>query len=279
MPLITVDRLHTLLDEDDLVIVDVRWRLGNPMYGRDAYGAGHIPGAVFADLDDDLSDVRGPGRHPLPNPATFDEFLGSIGVAPSTTVVAYDDASGAIAARLWWMLTDQGHENTMVLDGGFSAWTTAGLPTDSGSVGLPGVSTAAGIATRPWREVVMIDAVADRDKGVLVVDARSGDRYRGDLEPVDARPGHIPGALNLPHTGNVDSAGRMLGPAALASRFSEIGVGADSAVIVHCGSGVTACHNILAAELAGLPRPRLYAGSWSEWASTDRPVAIGDQPG
>lgn len=270
MVIISAEELAAQIGRSDLVVVDCRWALGNPSHGLDAYGDGHLPGAVFADLETDLSSDSGPGRHPLPNPETFDRFLGSIGATPNSTIVAYDDASGAIAARLWWMLTDQGHNDTFILDGGIKAWTDAGHEL-SKDAPLRDEPEPAGIAVHPWRAVASIDEVATRDPGTIVVDARAAARFRGDHEPVDARPGHIPGAINLPHGDNIRN-GLFAEPGELRTRFEHAGIGVDSDVIVHCGSGVTACHDIAAWQRAGLPRPRLYVGSWSEWAASDLPA-------
>ncbi|MEZ5174875.1 MAG: sulfurtransferase [Acidimicrobiia bacterium] len=274
MPLITTEELRTRLGEDDLVVVDCRWYLDEPDRGPAAYAAAHIPGAVHADLDHDLSQAGGPGRHPLPDPATFDATLGRLGIGPASTVVAYDDAGGAVAARLWWMLTDQGHGAAFVLDGGLPAWVDSGGPVTD-DVPDPGTGTA-NIATRSWGGVVTIDEVEHLPRGTVLIDARDPERYRGENEPVDPKAGHIPGAINLPLVGNLTD-DRFNTPATITARFAAA-TGASSNIIVHCGSGVTACHLILAATVAGLPRPRLFVGSWSEWSNTDRPVAIGPAP-
>lgn len=273
MAIISVEKLAAQTERRDLVVVDVRWALGNPDHGLNAYRDGHIPGAVFADLEADLSGEGGPGRHPLPDPEAFDRFLGSIGATPNSTIVAYDDAHGAIASRLWWMLTDQGHRRAFVLDGGYPAWITAGEPIAT-SPSPRAEPQPAGIALRQWRGIATVDHVAQRPTSTVLIDARAAVRFRGDTEPIDARAGHIPGAVNLPHSGNVID-GHMADLNYLSDRFAAAGVDHASDVIVHCGSGVTACHDILAMTLAGLPRPRLFVGSWSEWASTDRPLATG----
>lgn len=257
-------------------MVDCRWGLVDAGYGRNAYRSGHIPGAVFADLDTDLAGPTGPGRHPLPTPEAFDLTLGSWGITARSTVVAYDDVGGSIAARLWWMLTDQGHINTVVLDGGIPEWTRTGHETAAGEPHTTDRYPAQ-IAVHQWRGVVSIEAVDDRPSTTTVIDARSPERYRGDSEPIDSRPGHIPGALNVPTSDNL-SGGRFRLSHQLRNHYLESGVSESSDAIVHCGSGVTACHDILAMELAGLPRPKLYVGSWSEWSSTDRPASTGDKP-
>lgn len=275
MSIISAADLATIIDRDDVVVFDCRWALGDADHGKNAYVEGHIPGAVFADLDTDLAGSDGPGRHPLPEPAVFDAFLGRHGVTPTSTVVAYDDLGGAIAARLWWMLTDQGHDAAFVLDGGIQAWTDAGLHLST-TPAARSDERPAGVATSPWVGIVDRVAVAERADGVLLVDSRASERYRGDVEPVDPTAGHIPGAVNLPNGTAV--ADRFLDPASQQLRWAHIGVDDSSDVIVHCGSGVTACRNILSAELAGLPRPLLYVGSWSDWSSSSMPIATGDDP-
>ncbi|GMQ94359.1 MAG: sulfurtransferase [Acidimicrobiia bacterium] len=273
-PLITVEELKDILGNEDMRVVDCRWYLGNPDGGSSAYHEGHIQGAMFASLDTELSGDVGPGRHPLPSPDDFAKFLARLGISPSTTVVTYDDRGGAVASRLWWMLTDQGHKRTSVLDGGIQAWISDGqaLATDEGQ---PQVGT---FRTRPWRDIVDRRAVVSRKDNALLIDARALERYRGEEEPVDPKAGHIPGAISLPQTGNLADELTFLPPGVLRSRFANIGITGRDTVISHCGSGVTACHNILAMEVAGIRRPLLYVGSWSDWSSTDLPVATGQQP-
>lgn len=275
MSLITAEELVRRAGEPHLAIVDCRWYLGQPGAGLAAYAGGHIPGSVHADLDSDLSGSSGGGRHPLPPPNEFDCTLGRLGITADATVVVYDDLGGAIAARLWWMLTDQGHDATFVLDGGLDAWKGAGGETTT-EVPSPSQGTA-GIALRPWKGIATIDEVSERHQDTILVDARAADRYRGVSEPVDPRAGHIPGAINVPLTENLDS-GRFRSIGDLVNRFAEAGVEADTDVVVHCGSGVTACHVILAAEVAGFPRPNLYVGSWSEWSASERPISTGERP-
>ena len=272
-PLISPSELLAIIDSPGLVIADCRWYLGEPDAGPAAFDAGHLPGAVYVDLDRDLSGSEGGGRHPLPEPEDFDLTLASLGIGPTSLVVAYDDRGGAIAARLWWMLTDQGHANSRVLDGGLQAWVASGGPLRTGPNPRTSEAKRAGVATRPWRHVVAIDEVAAAPGGVF--DARAPERYRGESEPVDPKAGHIPGAANLPLTVHLDD-GHFKDTATIRSNLEAHGFDQDT--IVHCGSGVTACHLILAAEVAGLPRPNLYVGSWSEWSSTDLPVANGTEP-
>ena len=275
MALMSAEELIRRLGDPDLRVVDCRWYLGNPEGGRTAYSAGHIPTAVHADLDSDLSGSTGGGRHPLPTPEAFDRTLGKFGISPSTTVVVYDDLGGAVAARLWWMLTDQGYDATYVLDGGLDAWKAAG-GTTTDAVPDPLVENAS-VALRPWRHVASMSDVDERVSTGVLVDVRSPERYRGDSEPVDPRAGHIPGAVNLPLTDNLEDS-QFKSAHAIKNRFVDAGVSEDTDVVVHCGSGVTACHVILAAEIAGLPRPLLYVGSWSEWSSSYRPISTGPRP-
>jgi protein-tyrosine-phosphatase/rhodanese-related sulfurtransferase len=189
-------------------------------------------------------------------------------------VVVYDDAGGSIAARLWWMLTDQGHTKSFVLDGGINAWIASGHGTETGDPN-PAPKRAAGVATKPWDGIVSIAEVARRSDGTVLIDARAPERFRGDTEPIDPKPGHIPGAINIPTSENLVD-GRFATSGQLRDRYADSGVSSSTKVMIHCGSGVTACHNILAMELAGFPRPSLYVGSWSDWSSTDRPVAVGN---
>lgn len=248
-------------------VFDLRWSLGDPSHGIDSYRASHIPGAVFVDLDRDLSGPRGDGRHPLPSPDAFTDTLGRLGVTPVDEVVAYDDVSGAVAARLWWMLRSIGHERASVLDGGFQAWAGAGLPTQTGD----NEPTAAVYpAVTDFTGVVRYDQLAHR----LIVDVRAAERYRGDHEPVDPKAGHIPGARNMPLSGNLGEGGRFLEPDALQELFSNL----PDDVVFSCGSGVNACHSALAMTLAGRPVPDVYIGSFSDWSRRDLPVNTGDEP-
>jgi thiosulfate/3-mercaptopyruvate sulfurtransferase len=272
--LISATELIDRLRDPGVRVVDCRWYLMEPAGGRGAFEAGHIPGAVYADLDRDLSARSGAGRHPLPTPEAFAATMGLMGIDRSTFVVAYDDRGGAIAARLWWMLTSQGHDTVTVLDGGIQAWTDLGG--DLSTVVIDPVPTS--FEAQAWTGTVTIDEVADRPATAVVLDARDADRYAGDVEPVDPKAGHIPGALSQPMTGNLGTDLRFRPPPVLADGFGALGIDRRTHVITHCGSGVTACHTILAAEIAGLPRPDLYVGSWSDWSSTDRPVATGTHP-
>lgn len=278
MPLITTLDLMTEIDDEDLTVVDCRWYLGMPTDGLAAYRAGHIPGAVYGDLESDLSADDGGGRHPLPSPDDFDATLRRWGITTHSKVVVYDDRGGAIAARLWWMLTQQGHQNTFVLDGGLHAWNDAGgdlstdMPSDANESKHPYIQVA------EWTGIVDLEDVASRSDDAVLGDARSADRYRGETEPIDGKAGHIPGAISFPMTTNLDGI-RFKNREELRSVYAQAGIDNETAVIMHCGSGVTACHNILSMELAGLGRPDLYVGSWSDWTTRNQPVATGSEPG
>jgi thiosulfate/3-mercaptopyruvate sulfurtransferase len=250
---------------DEVVLADVRWYLDGRS-GTAAYEAGHLPGAVFVDLDEWLAaepTVEG-GRHPLPEPEVFARGMGSLGIGDRTTVVAYDDAGGTIAARLVWLLRVTGHDAAL-LDGGLTAW--------SGPLSLaPVVREPAAFTSVPW-PAERVAGIADLSSAEHLVDARQGERFRGEVEPVDARAGHIPGAESLPCRESLDSDGRFLPPAQLQSRLAAIGISAGDDVVSYCGSGVTACHNLLMLELVGYGAGRLYPGSWSQYAATDLPAA------
>jgi thiosulfate/3-mercaptopyruvate sulfurtransferase len=269
-PVVDLSWLHA--HRPDVVLADVRWYLDGRS-GRAAYDAGHLPGAVFVDLDRWLAAHADPGagRHPLPEPEVFADGMARLGIGDGDTVVAYDDAGGIIAARLVWMLRATGHEAAL-LDGGMAEWDGPLEP--AAPEPAPAVFTA-----RPWpaeRLAGIEDAV---DPAAVVLDARDPDRYRGDREPVDPRAGHVPGAVNVPCRANLDSSDRFRPVEELRATFAAAGVTADSDVVSYCGSGVTACHNLIALELAGLPQGRLYPGSWSQYsADPDRPVAVGDRP-
>ena len=255
---------------DSVVLADVRWYLDGRS-GRAAYDAGHLPGAVFVDLDRWLAAPASPeaGRHPLPDPAVFAEGMAGLGIGDDDPVLAYDDAGGVVAARLVWMLRATGHPAAL-LDGGLTAHEGP-LETDADP------RPRASFTARPWPADRLADIDDAADPGNVVLDARDPARYRGETEPVDPRPGHIPGARNLPVRANVDDDGRLLPVGELRRRFAQAGVTDGSSVVSYCGSGVTACHNLLALEHAGLGPGRLYAGSWSQYsADPDRPAALGD---
>jgi thiosulfate/3-mercaptopyruvate sulfurtransferase len=278
-PLIEADELYGLSGQDGVRIADVRWYLGRPGDGRAAYDEGHIPGAVFVDLDSDLSDHDGygsPGRHPLPAPHDFARRMGEVGFGSNDLIVAYDDSGGAIAARLWWMLDSLRHKGGVaVLDGGIQAWKAAGFGIETDA---PTPAPARIDLSGEWHNVVARDELAARLGALSLIDARAPERYRGEVEPVDPVPGHIPTAVNLPLTGNLDGGGRFKSAEALRVAYGEASrPGVDT--VLSCGSGTTACHGILAMRLAGLPEPLLYVGSFSDWSRSGLPVATGPEPG
>lgn len=254
---------------DAVVLADVRWYLDGRS-GRDAYAAGHLPGAVFVDLDRWLAAPPSPqeGRHPLPHPAVFADGMARLGIADQTTVVGYDDAGGVVAARLVWMLRVTGH-SAALLDGGIQAYDG---PLERAAPDRP----AASFTPRPWpaRRLARLEDAAG--PGHVVLDARDHARYRGDTEPVDPRPGHIPGARSLPCRDSLAADGTFLPAGRLRERLAEAGVTDATVVISYCGSGVNACHTLLMMEQAGLGEGRLYPGSWSQYSHTARPAALGD---
>lgn len=274
-PLISVADFRRL-NSKDIVIVDAR-------SGKDAferYVKGHIEGAFHADLDRDLAAVPADpskgGRHPLPNPAAFGAFLGRLGIEPATHVIVYDDKAGSnAAARFWWMLKAAGHQKVQVLDGGLDAALKAGVALSSA---LPEARSAAPYKVS-WKDaVVTIDEVARavKEPARLVIDVREAYRYNGESEPIDTVAGHIPGAMNVPYVENLNADGTFLPADALKAKYDAVMNGKkQDDVIVHCGSGVTACHTLLAMEQAGITKPKLYVGSWSEWSRTGRPIEKG----
>ncbi|MFD0371371.1 sulfurtransferase [Streptomyces sp. NPDC127114] len=254
------------------VLLDVRWTLGGPP-GRPEYEAGHIPGAVYVDLDAELAGPPGTGgRHPLPDVSEFGAAMRRAGVSADTPVVVYDGGLGWGAARAWWLLRWAGHPDVRVLDGGLAAWT--------GELSKDVPEPAPGdFEPRPGALGLLdADGAASLARSGLLLDARAGERYRGEVEPIDRVGGHIPGAVSAPTTENVGPDGRFLPPEALAARFTALGATPDTDVAVYCGSGVSGAHEVLALTLAGFPAA-LYAGSWSEWSSDpSRPVATGPDP-
>ena len=278
-PLIDVGALaRALAGSAPPVLLDVRWRLGGPP-GIEAYRAGHLPGAVFVDLDADLAAEPGPaGRHPLPRADRFQAAMRRAGVSAGGAVVVYDQADATSAARAWWLLRYFGHRDCRVLDGGFRAWVAAGGQVTTADYAPPG---GGDFTARPGQMPVLgaDDAASLAREGVLL-DARARERYRGEQEPIDPVAGHIPGAVSAPTTANIGADGRFLPAAGLRARFAALGAAAGTAMVgVYCGSGVTAAHEVLALELAGI-RASLYAGSWSHWvADAARPVATGPERG
>jgi thiosulfate/3-mercaptopyruvate sulfurtransferase len=267
--LISADALFELLrpGSDSPAVLDVRWQLGGPP-GAEDYAEGHIPGAVFIDLDAQLADPPGPrGRHPLPRAEAFAEAMRTAGVRTDRPVVVYDAAASLAAARAWWLLRYFGHSRVAVLDGGWASWIRAGHPV---AIDTP-VPEPGDFAPTPGQMPVLdAGAAAELAAGGVLIDARAPERFRGEVEPIDPVAGHIPGARNLPSTQNVDRSGRFLAPGALRAAFAEIGVSDGAQVGAYCGSGVVAAHEVLALELAGFPAAALYVGSWSEWISDPR---------
>lgn len=279
--LVSVDTLAAHLDDPDWRVFDCRFDLGNTAYGEEAYAKAHVPGALYLHLDRDLSGEKTGknGRHPLPPIDRFAAKMSACGVGPDTQVVAYDNEAGAFAARLWWLLRWLGHDKVALLDGGLAAWKRARQPMETAVRSYP----PARFEPRPRQDWVDADHVLARlgTPDMLVLDARNEDRYAGRKETIDPVGGHIPGAVNRFFYDNLDDAAIYFkSPDVLRAEFEEILDGRDPRTVVQsCGSGVTACHNLLAMEIAGLTGSKLYAGSWSEWCSDPgRPVATGDQP-
>ncbi|GGO27649.1 sulfurtransferase [Deinococcus humi] len=280
-PLKSAEWLVEHVQDSNLRLLDCRYALSDPLVGRIAYLEGHIPGAIYADLETDLSgpvreDGAG-GRHPLPDPAALAEWLGSVGIGNDRVVVAYDDPAtgqGFYAARAWWLLRWLGHAQVYVLDGGWPAYLSAGGRVDTADAEYAPVSFAPDV--QPGM-VADADEVANRAPNTLLIDSRAPARYRGETEPLDRKAGHIPGAVNRDWSGALDSAGRWHDGERQAARLETD----ESSTITYCGSGVSATPNLLARELAGVPLGpdnRLYAGSWSDWVSDDaRPVAVGEE--
>jgi len=278
-PLVSAEELSSRLANPNLRVADVRWYLGKPGEGHRRYEAGHVPGAVFVDIDTDLAAPPGAGRHPLPDPGKFAARMGELGIGDEHDVVVYDDAGGTIAARLWWMLDALGHRSVGLLDGGLPAWEAAGLALTREVPSYPPARLA--VPPGGWPRTLDRAELKRRLGSVVLLDARAGPRYRGEIEPVDRVGGHIPTAISAPYEGNLGADGRFLPPAALRERFEQVGVtDADpNDVIMSCGSGITACHNALAMRVAGLPDPILYPGSYSDWSASGEPVATGSEPG
>jgi len=275
--LVQAETLAIALSRPDLAIVDCRFNLANPLAGESAYLDGHIPGAVYAHLERDLSDMKpgGAGRHPWPQAETFTAKLGAWGITPQHQVIAYDDGEGAHAARFWFLMRMLGHEKVAVLDAGWKHWTSVGLPVDSQ---VPKPSSARYPGTFDSSRLLDAAQVQDRlAQGEMLIDARAEDRFRGEHEMIDRIAGHVPGAVNRPYPDNMVG-DHFKTPMQLADEFRALlGRKTPEQVMVMCGSGVTACHHLLAMERAGLRGARLYAGSWSGWISDPaRPVATGE---
>ena len=278
-PLIGPAALAARLDDPHTRIVDCRFDLADPEAGRRDYLAGHIPGAVFVDLDRDLAGPITPasGRHPLPSADDLAARLGELGIGNEASVVVYDAGNGAFAARSWWLLRWLGHDDVRLLERGLAGWAAEGHTLESGDVEVdprrfrPGISRSMTLSTE------QVAARMERPSDFTLVDARDRSRFRGEREPIDPVAGHIPGTVNLPFTELLDAEGGFLTREELRHRFASV-IGDEANWAVMCGSGVTACHLALAAAVAGLDEPRLYAGSWSEWIrDPQRPVSTGEQ--
>jgi thiosulfate/3-mercaptopyruvate sulfurtransferase len=274
-PLVSPEWLHKHKGDPDLRIIDFRWYLLGRQ-GRDAYLGGHIPGAVFVDLD--AITGKGPGRHPLPTRQQFQGEMRRAGVNTTSKVVVYDDAGGSIAARLWFLLGWFGHDAQAVLDSGLQGW---GEPLVTA---VPFVQPGDFKARAPQRsrildfEQVKKLSRAGHGRGRVLIDARVGERYRGEKEPIDPKKGHIPGAVSAPWIDNLNAEARFKSPDELRRQYEALGVGGKNGAVVYCGSGVNACHDLLALEIAGVSDVRLYEGSWSDWSHQDSPVTTGDKP-
>ena len=267
-PLVDVAWLRQHLSDPGVRVIDFRWYLQHRT-GREEYLRGHIPGAAFVALED-VTGEEGPGRHPLPTADQFEGEMRKAGVDPDTKVVAYDDAGGSVAARLWFLLGYFGHGAQAVLDGGLQVWGEP-LETETPAV-EPGEFRA-----RPADERRVLDFEQVRAlRGVPLIDARAGERYRGETEPVDPKAGHIPGAVSAPFAGNLAPDGRFKSAVALRRQYEVLG--AEDGAVFYCGSGVNATHHLLGMEIAGLPNARVYAGSWSDWSRRNAPVATGSEP-
>jgi thiosulfate/3-mercaptopyruvate sulfurtransferase len=262
--LVSPDWLAAQSPSENIVIIDCRFSLADPGLGHQQYLEGHIPGAYYLDLNQDLaSPVQAHGgRHPLPDLSTLAATLSHMGVTTETLVVAYDDSRFAFASRLWWLLKYMGHDRTAVLNGGFSSYQTAGLPITQE---IPPQKMGLFVPTLRPALVVDRSGVQQRHPNVPLIDSREGERYRGEREPIDPVAGHIPGAVNYPWQQVTDEAGWMRSPQDLQSHWSDIATAEE--IIVYCGSGVTACVNLLALETTGISTGKLYVGSWSDWCS------------
>lgn len=280
--LVSTEWLAGCLGDPAARIADVRWSLLEKDKGRNAYLQGHIPGAVFMDVDDDLSSPRGqgPGRHPLPRPESFAASMSRAGIGAGTHVIAHDFGDGSTAARLWWLLRYFGHERVSLLDGGFARWTAEGRPLEGQVPSHPPVAF-----TAEPHPAMLVDADAVErwrgDPSRLVLDSRMAERYEGKVEPIDPVAGHIPGARSRPYPANVISPAdpRFCEPAELREQFTQLGASRAERVVCYCGSGVNACANLFALQLAGFDNGLLYEGSWSDWCSVrERAIATGSEP-
>ncbi len=269
-PLVSTEWLGNELHDDDLRIVDCRFYLAEPDRGAAEYAEAHIPSAGYCSLDEHLTAPDGPGRHPLPAPAEFTDVARGLGIEDHHTVVIYDHGDAGMAARMWWMLRSLGHERTVVLDGGWAAWiseprsTTSEVPEwDRGNLSL----------ANEWSGVIDRESIAGSAENLFLIDSRAAARHRGEVEPIDPVAGHIPGSHNIPYQGNTDDTGRFLPIEDLEERFR--GVDTSQKLVAYCGSGVTACNNILAMAAVGISEVTLYPGSWSDWCTNGGEIASG----
>jgi thiosulfate/3-mercaptopyruvate sulfurtransferase len=276
--LISAEWLQEHLKDTTLKIIDCRWVLGQLGEGKKQYDAGHIPGAIHLDIDVQLSGKEGAegiggGRHPIPNKRDFQKLMSEIGIGREGHVILYDEGNGMPAARLWWLLRYFGHEKISILDGGWKLWTAEGRAQDQEVTQLRPAEFVARAKLKMVLNKEGVDSLRE-EPNVLLIDARAPERYRGEVEPIDAKAGHIPGSENFPFTQTLDPAtGKFLSPEKLKAEFIKLGADKEKTIISYCGSGVTACTNILALKLAGFDS-KLYEGSWSEWSKdTDLPVA------
>jgi thiosulfate/3-mercaptopyruvate sulfurtransferase len=267
-PLVSTEWLADRLYDESLRVVDCRFYLAEPDRGREEYLAGHIPTAFYVSLDDDLTGVSGPGRHPLPDASAFKARMGQIGIGSEHTVVVYDDQGAGYSARLWWMLRSRGHDRVHVLDGGWGVWSEEPR---SVTTEIPVWQPTVFAGSPEWTGIISREQIVASDNSVLLIDARNPERYRGEIEPIDPVAGHIPGAYNIPYADNVGDDGRFLETAALEERFA---IAANAGTIVaYCGSGVTACNNLLAMAIVGHTDALRYPGSWSDWCGNGGEVA------
>jgi len=274
--LVSADDLLAAFDDPSIRIADVRWFLGEPERGHREYQQAHIPGAVFVDLDRDLAAAPGAGRHPLPDPTAFADRMGQLGFGDEHTIVIHDAHSGQYGARLWWMLDRLAHPSVFVLDGGLDAWRDAG-----GELTAEKTSHLRATLTllERWPNTIDCEGVTASVGSIDLVDVRASERYTGESEPIEKVAGHIPGARNRPCASMLDADGRMLPPEHLLPLVRGDGARAALPLVLSCGSGVTACFGMLAARVAGLPDPILYAGSYSDWVGRGMPVTVGPDPG
>ncbi|MFO7541997.1 MAG: sulfurtransferase [Thiobacillus sp.] len=277
--LVSTEDLAAHLNDPKFVVLDCRFTLTDPEAGREAYAKSHIPGARYVHLEDDMSGPPSEqaGRHPLPDPNLLTEKLCQLGIGVNKQVVLYDDSYGSMAVRLWWMMRWMGHPAVALLDGGYPKWVREKHPIDAI---VPAPSKAACACLPEPSQIVTSDEVlhASKTGDQLIIDARSDRRFSGEFEPLDRVAGHVPGAINWPFDENLDLDGTFMPPEALRENYQALLKGKPAWQVIHmCGSGVTACHNILAMEIAGLPGSRLYPGSWSEWIGDPaRPIATGE---